>query len=214
MKLYLSSYKFGDQPNRLVSLFGGNKKIALISNSLDFSNDLERLEKQQKEQLEGLSNLGLDPEAIDLRDYFDKKGTLEQKLEEFAGVWVRGGNVFVLRVAYKLSGFDEIVKGYVETHDDFVYSGFSAGCCILSPDLKGFELVDDSKLVESAYQHEVVREGLGLIDYAFIPHYKSDHPESESIDKVVEWYKNKGLEYKTLRDGEAIIYEDLRTLRS
>ena len=52
---------------------------------------------------------------------------------------------------------------------------------------------------------KVVWEGLGLIDFAFLPHYKSDHPESEDIDKEVEYCKKHNIPFKTLRDGEVII---------
>ena len=40
-----------------------------------------------------------------------------------------------------------------------------------------------------------------------LPHYDSDHPESEDIAKEVEYCKNNNVPYKTLRDGEVIILE-------
>ena len=38
-----------------------------------------------------------------------------------------------------------------------------------------------------------------------LPHYKSDHPESEDIDKEVEYCDKNNIPYKTLRDGEVMI---------
>jgi hypothetical protein len=38
-----------------------------------------------------------------------------------------------------------------------------------------------------------------------VPHYKSDHPESYLIDKVVEQYQKDGTQFKALTDGEVII---------
>jgi dipeptidase E len=52
-----------------------------------------------------------------------------------------------------------------------------------------------------------VWERLGLIDFAFAPHYHSDHPESKMIDKVVDYFVAKGIKHRTLHDGEVIILE-------
>lgn len=53
----------------------------------------------------------------------------------------------------------------------------------------------------------MVWEGIGLIDFAFAPHYMSNHPEAEAVSKLVEYDKDKGIEYKALKDGEVIIQE-------
>jgi dipeptidase E len=53
----------------------------------------------------------------------------------------------------------------------------------------------------------VIWEGLGIIDYVIVPHYKSDHPESEIMEEVVEYLIENKIPYKTLRDGEVIIVE-------
>ncbi len=43
MKFYLSSYKVGNETDKLKALIpADNKKTAYISNALDFSNDAER----------------------------------------------------------------------------------------------------------------------------------------------------------------------------
>ncbi|MDQ6985333.1 MAG: hypothetical protein Q9M91_01745 [Candidatus Dojkabacteria bacterium] len=46
MKLYLSSYQLGDNPERLAELFSKNKKVGVIMNALDWSTDLDRVEKK------------------------------------------------------------------------------------------------------------------------------------------------------------------------
>ena len=207
MKLYLSSYKFGDHPEELAKLFGKNKKVAVITNALDFSTDIERRKTSEQNQIQQLIQLGLDPELLDLRDYFNNKRYIEEKLKSFGGVWVHGGNSFLLRVAYKLSGFDEIVKSYVNDADkkEFVYAGFSAGCCVLQKSLKGIEFVDDQTLTKSVYKIETIWEGVGIIDFVFVPHFESDHHESEVTNHEVEYYKKNNIKYKTLHDGEVLI---------
>jgi dipeptidase E len=39
-------------------------------------------------------------------------------------------------------------------------------------------------------------------------HYKSDHPESTSIDKEVEYCEKNNIPYQTLKDGEVIVVND------
>ncbi len=205
MKLYLSSYKIGDEGQKLTEMTGGNKDIAVISNALDCYSDLERRKKGEQEEMDVLKSLGLQPKVLDLRNYFGRKEELEKQLNNFNAVWVRGGNVFVLRIAMGKSGFDEIIKKKKEDKD-FVYAGYSAGPCSLAPSLKGFEIVDDLSQVKNAYPNEnIIWDGLGLVDFVFVPHYKSDHPESAAIDKEIEYLENNDIDYKPFKDGEVYI---------
>lgn len=155
--------------------------------------------------MKNLSNLGIDVEMLDLQGYFGKKKELKKKIDTLGGVWVRGGNVFVLRQAMKLSGFDEIIKNMGRA--DFIYGGYSAGICILAPGLKALQQVDKSDIAPYAESREIIWDGLGILDYLILPHYKSAHPESADIDKVVEFCKKNNIPFKTLRDGEVIIIE-------
>jgi dipeptidase E len=190
MKMYLSSFRLGDQTQELVKMVGINKKVAVIANAMDFVDDIERRKASAQREIDALKELGFQPEEVDLRNDL-------VKLSEFGMIWVRGGNVFTLRKAYKLSGFDQWLIAQKD-NDKLVYAGYSAGVCVLSPSLRGLELVDDPGM-------DTIWDGLGLIDFAFAPHYQSDHPESEAINKVVEYYKTNNIPYKALRDGEVII---------
>lgn len=207
MKLYLSSYKIGDNPQLLAGLIGNNKKIAIIPNALDVYTDLIRREASIQREKDCLIQIGLEPEELDLRKYFNKPKDLKNKINEYGSVWVLGGNTFNLRRAYKESGFD-IWLQQQKNNKDFVYAGYSAGVCVLSPSLKGLETVDDPVLVGDGYPKDTIWKGLNLIDFAFAPHYKSPgHPETEMVDKEVEHYEKVGVKYKTLHDGEVIIME-------
>ena len=68
-----------------------------------------------------------------------------------------------------------------------------------------FKIVDDIKYVKEIYNAEAVWNGLGILPYSIAPHYKSDHPESDLIDKLVEYFIKEKIPYKTLSDGDAII---------
>lgn len=206
MKFYLSSFRIGNQAEALKSFFADNKKIAYISNALD-SVDKTRsnLVLHMQEDMNQLRQIGLEVEELDLRDYFKNQKSLESKLETLGGVWISGGNVFVLRQAMKLSGFDEIVLEKYKNKSDFVYAGYSAACCVLSPQLQAYQIVDDAKAMPYEQLQETLWNGLNLIDFIYLPHFESGHSESNEINKELQYCLDKHLKYQTFKDGEVLI---------
>ncbi len=206
MKFYLSSYKFGDEVEKLVASapYG---KIGFVPNALDFSAaDLERKRKSIAEQIETLSSFGLETELIDLQEYFGKQSELEEKINTLGAVFACGGNTFVLRQAMRLSGLDQILEN-LRGDNKFLYAGYSAGVCVLAPDLRPYSVVDDS--TDTPYEEikEVIFSGLGFIEYAVMPHWNSGHPESEAIEDAIELCKRGNIPYRALRDGEVILID-------
>ena len=106
----------------------------------------------------------------------------------------------------KLSGLDEILHELKDDKDnpDFLCAGYSAGPCVLTDSLRGMELVDQLD-TPYAEQKEIIWEGLGLINFRFIPHWQSDHPESADIEKEITYCKEHNITYRALRDGEVMI---------
>ena len=206
MKLYLSSYHLGGNPQVLVDMVGKNKKAAVIPNALDNMEDKKLLKEKIQANMDELGNLGFKPEEVNLKKYFGKPDELARRMSDFGLIWVRGGNIFILRRAYKQSGFDKWLLSQ-KNNKELVYGGYSAGCCILSPTLKGFDIVDEPHVISKGYNPDVIWDGLGLIDFIFVPHYKSDHPESAKVDETVEYYRKERMTYKPVRDGEVIIQE-------
>ena len=204
MKLYLSSFRVGNQAAKLRA-FASGKLIGLIPNALDYV-EAEARAKSNAKGIQEVSDLGIDVEMLDLKEYFGARTELEAKLGSLGGLWVRGGNTFVLRQAMRLSGFDTLVTDMAGA--DFLYGGYSAGVCVLAPRLEGLQQVDDPTASPYA-DSPVIWEGLGILDYLVLPHYKSDHPESADVDKEVEYCTREGIPFRTLRDGEVIIIEDL-----
>ena len=207
MKYYLSSFKVAIEPEKFKALFPKNRRTGYIPNALDFTGaDKEKVKAHIDSDIHELTGLGLEVEMLDLAAYFGKQTELKSKVDELGAVWVSGGNVFVLRQAMKLSGFDELLK-LLSQKNEFLYSGYSAGCCVLSPKLDAYKIVDDA--TDTPYQEldTVIWDGIGLIDYAFLPHFDSDHPESSDIDKEIKFCKANNVPYKALRDGEALIFE-------
>jgi len=125
---------------------------------------------------------------------------------EFGSVWVLGGNTFILRKAFAESGFDKWLIDQ-KNNKDFVYAGYSAGVCVLSPSLKGSDITDDPNATAIGYKPGIIWNGLNLIDFAFCPHFESNHPESESMGREAIFYQENNVLFKTLHDGEAIIME-------
>lgn len=206
MKFYLSSYKLGNKTDKLKQLVPHNT-IGYIPNARDFSSaDPDRRKTSIASDIQSLKDLGFECELIDLKDYFDNPKALKEKLQNLGAVFIGGGNVFVLRQAMKLSGFDKIMTE-LQNNKSFLYAGYSAAGCVLSPKLDAYQIVDDPTDTPYSQLKEVIWDGLGLIDYAFLPHYNSDHPESKAIDKEVQYCKEHNIAYKTLRDGEVIIIE-------
>jgi dipeptidase E len=210
MKFYLSSYKLGNESKKLKE-FATKGKIGYIPNALDFSNATpSKVKVHIEKDLESLQELGLGVETLNLRDYFNKKDELRDKLNELGAIFISGGNVFVLRQAMKLSGLDEIIKELQATDflaTDFLYAGYSAAGCVLSPTLNGYQIVDDATDTPYEDQKEVIWEGLSIIDYAFLPHWDSNHPESADINKEINYCKENKIPYKAIKDGEVIIFE-------
>lgn len=204
MKLFLSSYHLGNKPEKLVRLATKNKLAAIIPNSRDTFEDSERKTTGINNEISDLKSLGLYPEMFDLKKYFGKQNELKKDISKFGLIWVIGGNTFILRKAMKYSGFDDWLISQKD-NKDLVYAGYSAGVCVLAPNLKGLELVDEPYAKAIGYKDHVIWEGLGLVDWACAPHYKSDHPESEKMNNVVEYYKKNKIPYKTLHDGESIV---------
>ena len=203
MKFYLSSYGLGNEADKLKDL-APYKKIGYIPNARDFTGaDPERKAKRSEKDMNSLQELGLEVEMLDLREYFEKIESLVSKLDDMGAIFISGGNTFVLRQAMKLSGLDDFLKKNKD-NKNFLYAGYSAAGCVLASSLKGMDLVDPLDTPYSE-QKEIILEGLGLVDFRFMPHFQSDHPESANVEKEIEYCKQNNIIYRTVRDGEVII---------
>jgi dipeptidase E len=207
MKLYLSSYKLGDEVDFLKAHAEESGSVLdYIYNALDFTGaDPVRKQSHIDADIALLEGLGFSVRVLDLREYFGKMDALKERLSEASTVWVSGGNAFVLRQAMYLSGFDELMFSYLDERKDFLYGGYSAGCCVLAPDLSCLQQVDNPNDFPYPEIQETMWDGLGYLDFAILPHYRSDHPESAAIEKEVEYCIENKILFMALRDGEVLI---------
>ena len=203
MKLYLSSYKVGNKAEELKKwIVEHNNKICLIPNSRDIYPEGERKTEEIQKDVKELEDLGFEVTVISLKDYFNKKEELYERLEKFSAFYVIGGNTFALRQAMFLSGFDKFLKS-IENNPNYLYAGYSAGICVLAKDMHGLDVCDDPNI--NPYGIETIWEGLGYFDYIFLPHYKSNHKETKLIDDSVEFCIKNNIKFKTLHDGDVIL---------
>lgn len=205
MKLYLSSYRFGNRPAELTTFVGAGAKVALIANARDYQPVQERSTCVTDESRQ-LQELGFTVAELDLRNYFDESQQLEHDLQGCDAVWVSGGNVFLLRSAMARSGADTILTRRIKD-DSLIYAGYSAGGCVLSPSMAQLATVDDPSVTQQVYGVVAQYDGLGILEYVFVPHYQSDHRESPLIDEVVARMDEAKESYLALSDGEVLMID-------
>jgi dipeptidase E len=206
MRLYLSSHRFGDRMDLLLGMVGQGGRVGVISNAADSipRADRENYLRNIHNPAAELRAHGLDVTDLDLRDYFGRPDALEEALGRLDLVWVVGGNTFLLRRAMRQSGFDVVGKKRI-AEDKLIYGGFSAGAIVACPSLKGIELMDDPNTLAEGYDPEVIRDGLGLVSFHIVPHYESDHHESEAAGRTAAWMLDQAMPYRTMGDGDVLI---------
>lgn len=207
MRLYLSSYRIGNYPEKLIELSRGGS-VAIVGNALDYIPDEARrkYEAEVYDPRTELSALGLRTQDLDLRHYFGNPSGLRNALQGCGLVWILGGNAFLLMRALRQSGFPEIIREMLGA-DEIAYGGFSAGAVVATPTLRGIDLMDEPAQLAEGYSKEPIWEGMGLVDFSIVPHYRSDHPEAPAADKAVAFMEANGMPYKALADGEVYISE-------
>jgi dipeptidase E len=206
MRLYLSSFRMGDEFERLVAALPAGARVAVVSNAVDFIPEADRLAYARNvfDPVEHFRRYGLAADDLDLRRFFDDRADLGAALKDVRLVWANGGNAFLLRRAMQQSGLDEFLRERVRD-SALIYGGWSAGAVVAGSSLRGLELMDDPEIVVEGYRGPPIWEGLGLVDFAIVPHFESPHPEAEAAARAVAWLSEKGLPYRALRDGEALI---------
>lgn len=206
MRLYLSSYRSEETAGHLLHLAGGPCRAVVISNAVDMIPMAERQAYARKihDPVVELRGAGLDAAELDLRDYFGNPAALERDLAQVGLVWAVGGNAFLLRRALRQSGLDAILARRL-ADDTLTYGGWSAGACVAGSTLRGLHLMDAPELVTPGYDREVIWDGMGLVDFAIVPHFASDHPEAQAADRAAAYLTTNAIPHRTLRDGQAIL---------
>jgi dipeptidase E len=189
----------GSTPDELIKLFSNGTRIALIANGA-YLDDLAKQRERVARELTELNEIRLDPVELDLRDYFGRPSRLRSELEEFAGLWVLGGNVLALRTAFKESGAEDVVRERL-ANDSLVYAGYSAGACLLGP---AYPLLDELFVRLPGYPEELITTGLNIVPFAISPHYGTA-AGAAGATRVTDYYIEHHIPFIALRDGQAIV---------
>jgi dipeptidase E len=204
MRLFLSSYRAGKYDDKLREFIGSIDKIAVITNAKDYKTPQDRREKIE-DNFNYYRSIGLEPTEIDLRPYFHKPGA-EKLLSKHNFVWLAGGNVFLLRRALSYTGLDRFFYDMVRKNE-VILGGESAGAIIMGPTLKYSEMDTDEDspgYIPDAYQKDVIWDGLDLITYVPVPHYKTPDYGAE-IDAYIANLDKAGIPHKDMTDEQAIM---------
>jgi dipeptidase E len=194
MKFYLSSKGVGNDYEKLKKI--ENKECCLIANAMD-KNPFQKAVIDRESEV--LKHLGFSVTVIDLKDYFNKK----LNLSSYGLLWVTGGNVFILNMVMQKANFKRSLEDGFK--NGLVYGGYSAGIVVLGNTFEGLDLVDDIEFAKSLYPGLALRPIFDYFNYVIIPHFESDHHESNDIDKVVDYLKKKNIKHKAISDGDVII---------
>ncbi|MBF6334056.1 Type 1 glutamine amidotransferase-like domain-containing protein [Nocardia transvalensis] len=205
MRLFLSSYRFGAHYDRFAALVGEPGPVAVIPNAFDAWP--EAWQSAVTSDLVPLRRLGFRPDVLDLRDYVGRTAELEKSLRRYRLVWARGGNTFVLRAQFARSGADLVLPALL-AEDALVYAGYSAGACVLTPDLHGLEAADDPAEVASACGIEPRWDGVGLVGHRIVPHVDSPATDPDgSCTRIAAEYRAAGVPHWALTDDDAVIID-------
>ncbi len=203
MRLYLASHNLGPYTDELLRLVGKGRKALFIENARDYYPD-EKRASDLKEKVGMLSGLGFEAEELNLRDYFGKPDKLREFINSYKPdlIYACGGNVFLLATAYRLSGFDEILREDL-ARDKYVYGGSSAGIVVICKTIRlyGHDLPER---VPEIYGVDAVLDGVGLVDYQLIPH--ADAPEHlETTKEYTGRIESAGLKALPLNQEAVIV---------
>ncbi len=193
-KLLLTSAGFqnpevADEFLKMVNKPATKIKIILVPTASRTAEELKYVEKSKEE----LNDIGINQKNIKILD-LSRKISYEE-VADFDAIYVCGGNTFYILQKIRETGFDKIIKQFME--NGRVYVGVSAGSIIVGPDIEiaGWGSIGDKNDVGLKDL-----KGLSLIDIAVFPHYEP------YLKKEVDAFKKK-IDYAitALNDNQALL---------
>lgn len=199
MKLLLTSSGFSNPSivNTIWELLGSREK-----NKLAFIPTAANIEPGEKDWvIADLVNCEQTGFAVDIVDI----SALPQKiwlprLEAADVLFFGGGNSAYLMYWLEKSGMSKMLPYLLTSR---VYVGSSAGSCVTGPTMKN--AVQD--LFNEHYEQEV-SQGLGLVDFIFIPHYNSPSFPTIRADKLKQAATQVSEPVYTMDKNSAIAVND------
>lgn len=166
-------------------------KIAHVITASKVEDDTSYLERENQ----AMKKLGVDVKNIDIEGKNEKE--LRNLLKDTDVIYVQGGNTFYLLKHVKESGFDRIVKDFIEK--GVIYIGVSAGSYITCP------------TIEMAHWKHPNRKTFGLTDLSglnLVPFLLYVHFKPEYAQALKQKILNSKYPVKILDDNQAILIQD------
>ncbi|MDP2671521.1 MAG: Type 1 glutamine amidotransferase-like domain-containing protein [bacterium] len=193
-RLFLASV-FAESADKFVDAFHDSLEkttVAFIPTAADPYEDKWFVDVDRK----ALEERGYLVQEVDLKK--KGEGNLREEMGNAGIIFVCGGNTFYLLEKARESGFDEVVKEFVEK--GVIYIGSSAGSVLVGPDIEPVAWMDDPSKAKLDST-----KGFGLVDFVALPHFGNKKYISK-YEEIMEKYSGK-YDLIKLTDQEAVVVE-------
>ncbi len=150
------------------------------------------------DDLNNFRNTGFEIDIVDISAI--SKDLWLPRLQDAEVLFFGGGNTFHLMYWIKQSGLKEELHSLLQTR---IYAGISAGSCVAGPTI--YNSVQN--LFGEKYELEI-KEGLGLVNFHFIPHLNSPFFDKIRIEYIEEAAKQLTEPVYGLDDNSALKITD------
>lgn len=190
--IFLTSSGFSNPAimDRVEEFFGGNlgdKKVAILTTAS---------EDKEKNEFAVLAFSQLKGMGFGDVIFFDLEKQDPQELLDFEVVYVNGGNTYYLLHWTKKSGFDIVIKEFLQKGG--LYIGVSAGSIIAGPSIEVLNYTKGDPNTIGLKDFSAMK----LIQKAIEPHYTQEGEEA-----ILAYEKASGIEAVRLADGMALVGE-------
>jgi dipeptidase E len=190
-RLLLASHGIGALPE----LVGGDTaglRFAFVPTAAGPEAETEKWVQADRRQL---ATLGCEISTLDLVDVGARE--VAEALRDADGVFLTGGNSFLLLWHAVRSGFAELASERVEA-GSLLYVGTSAGALVAGPDLAPAANLDNRREVPELESSRA----LGLVPFTVLPH--DDDPEAHARHDEIA-VAHSGIEFVRLTDERAVL---------
>lgn len=194
MKLFLTSAGLPPETIkeflRLLGKKPGEAMLCFITTASHPEENKGYVEKDRKR----LSELGFKVTELDLKE--ENKESLDNKLENFDVIFVEGGNTFYLLKYMRESGFDKVLKSFLDK--GVIYLGVSAGTMVAGLNIEsGNWKYMDKNIVDLKNL-----TGLKLVPFVF-----SVHIDESNIGAIKECAGKADYPVIALTDKQALLVD-------
>lgn len=131
----------------------------------------------------------------------DNNFNFQEFLSSYDFIFVSGGTAFILTYWMNKTGSREIIRKLIQ-EGKVVYGGESAGAIFAYKELDTYKELDHP---ERAL--EKIDEGLGVIDFAPIPHWENEEFQ-QGLESIKNKFEAKGVKTYTITDEQGLFVED------